>query len=129
MNLKLPDIAIIFLTLLLLFGLLQLPASAATKVTICHATNSTTNPYVKESVDISSLGDGHGNNGMNPGDIIPPTSGTDFPNGNNWTTEGQAIYNNNCNIPKPTPTNTPTPTKKPTATPTPTTTPTPTDKP
>ncbi|MGH7245460.1 MAG: hypothetical protein ACREGI_00825 [Candidatus Levyibacteriota bacterium] len=86
-------------------------------------------PYTTETVDISTLGDGHGNNGVNSGDIIPPTPNTDFPNGQNWNTNGQAIWNNNCNVPSVTPTATPTaiPTVAPTATPTvtvPTATPT-----
>ena len=132
MNFKLSDITVIFLTLLLFFGLLNLHASAAAfTVTICHATKSATNPYIQETVAVASLGNGHGHNGVNPGDIVPPTPGTDFPNGNNWDATGQAIYNNGCKIPGPTPTPTkgvgPTPT--PTSTPTPTNTPTPTTTP
>ena len=44
------------------------------KVTICHATASATNPYVVITVDIASIvGDaGHGQSGVNEGDIIPP---------------------------------------------------------
>ena len=129
MNFKLSDITIIFLTLLLFFGLFNLHASAAAfTVTICHATKSATNPYIQETVAVASLGNGHGHNGVNPGDIVPPTPGTDFPNGNNWDATGQAIYNNGCKTPGPTPTPTkgagPTPT--PINTPTPTLTPTPT---
>jgi hypothetical protein len=43
------------------------------KVTICHATASETNPYVTITVDVASIvGDsGHGNSGVNEGDIIP----------------------------------------------------------
>ena len=77
----------------------QAHAAAPGKVTICHATASQSNPYVPETVDISSLGDGHGQNGINPGDIVPPTPGTDFPNGNNWTATGQTYWNNNCKAP------------------------------
>lgn len=88
------------------------------KVTICHATASNTNPYVTETVDVSSLGDGHGHNGVNSGDIIPPTPGTDFPNGQNWDTNGQAIWNNNCKIPTASPSPSPSPSVTPTATPT-----------
>lgn len=82
-------------------------SAAKDKVTICHATASSSNPYVTETVDLSSLGDGHGNHGVNPGDIIPPTAGTDFPNGNNWDATGQGIFNNGCNVPNPSPTATP----------------------
>lgn len=120
---KLSHVGIILTIVFLFSSFINFKANAAaTTVTICHATASTANPYVKITVAVASLGNGHGNNGVNPGDIIPPTPGTDFPNGNNWNTTGQAIYNNNCSIP----TATPTPTIKPTATPTPTTKPTPT---
>jgi len=74
------------------------------KVTICQATNSEKNPYVQISVSIASIsqGNGHGNSGVNEGDIIPPTQNSNYPDGNNWTDEGQAIWNNNCEIPEPT---------------------------
>lgn len=45
--------------------------------------------------------------------------------GKNWTTQGQAIYNNQCNVPVATPTPTPSPTATPTPTPTPSPTATP----
>lgn len=81
-------------TLALVLGLAGgMASAAATKVTICHATASSTNPYVSESVDVNSLKNGHGHSGVNSGDIIPPTAGTDFPNGQNWTAQGQATYN------------------------------------
>ncbi|MDE2026007.1 MAG: hypothetical protein KGJ07_05920 [Patescibacteria group bacterium] len=84
------------------------------KLTICHATSSTTNPYVSETIDKSSLGDGsgHGSSGINTGDIIPPMAGTNYPNGQNWNTTGKAIWNNGCGTVFPTPTHgvTPTPT-------------------
>src|SRR4051812_33008150 len=102
--LKLLSLIIIVLILLDTF---RMHSYAADKVTICHATASDSNPYNKQSVDISSLGDGHGTNGINAGDIVPPTPGTDFPNGNNWDTTGQAIYNNDCNVPGPSATPTP----------------------
>jgi len=75
-------------------------SAAASKVTICHATASNNNPYVQQSVDISSLSNGHGNSGINVGDIIPPTPGTDFVNGQNWDATGQSIWNNGCNVPQ-----------------------------
>lgn len=96
-------------------------------VTICHASSSNSNPYIVQNPsadgDVSGH-DGH-NGGVYPadpwGDIIPPFDFDDdsYP-GKNWTTEGQAIYNNECSIPNGSPTPTPTPTSTPTPTPTPT---------
>mgnify|MGYP003439728108 FL=1 len=94
------------------------------KVTICHRTNSVTNPYSKTPVDTSAIDGNLGNdngqgdhyaehlgaafdenttyptphNGDQWGDIIPPLPGVHT--GLNWTTAGQAIYNNNCNVPE-----------------------------
>ncbi len=91
-------------------GAYPLAASAAEegKVRICHATSSNSNPYVSQSPNIQNNGDlsgGHLNHtgGVYPtedwGDIIPPYSNGDFNYpGMNWTTEGQAIYNNDCNV-------------------------------
>lgn len=79
------------------------------KQAICHATSSNTNPYVEESPNIQndgSLAGGHLNHlgGIYPatnwGDIIPPYNQGNFHYpGMNWTSEGQAIFNNNCDIP------------------------------
>jgi hypothetical protein len=79
-------------------------------ITICHATSSDSNPYNQISPNIQNNGDlqgGHLNHtgGIYPtvnwGDIIPPydygVSG--HYSGMNWTTAGQAIWNNGCNIP------------------------------
>lgn len=94
-------------------------AAVAPKVTICHRTNSVTNPYVQNTVAQSAV-DGVGNsdhygehkgpvatseavaqilkdNKINWGDIIPPVPNVHA--GLNWTTEGQIIYRNNCNLP------------------------------
>jgi hypothetical protein len=102
-------------------------------IIICHSTGAHTNPYVvhtpAKSGDVSGHADHTGPvwfDGITVewGDIIPPFDydGGSFP-GLNWTAEGQAFYNNDCNIPaEPTPTPTlaptPTPTLAPTATPT-----------
>ncbi len=81
------------------------------KIDICHATDSQNNPYITNSPDKTADAGGHdGHNGgvwhlgiadHGWGDIIPPFDygGGTYP-GKNWTAEGQAIYNNSCNIPK-----------------------------
>jgi hypothetical protein len=80
------------------------------KVTICHRTNSYTNPYVVITVDIASVKfqghDGHDGPIFSPdipkgekwGDIIPSF---DFGPGNqydgkNWDETGQDIWHNDC---------------------------------
>ncbi|VXC22011.1 hypothetical protein [Aeromicrobium sp. 9AM] len=80
--------------------------AAPVKIKICHSTSSETNPYVENSPNAS--GDLHGHTGHTGGifpadgwgDIIPPFTfgNVNFP-GMNWTDAGQAIYNNNCNLP------------------------------
>jgi hypothetical protein len=103
------------------------PASATPppdhKVTICHATDSATNPYVEITVDIASSGyvkaghDGHTGPvptsisevqafkaaGTKWGDVIPayhydPTN-FDYP-GLNWDQTGMDLLNNGCAIPQ-----------------------------
>ena len=84
------------------------------KIEICHATSAVVNPYNKISVSTNAADGIAGNsggqadhfgehtgpifdpltniNGDDRGDIIPPITG--IHNGLNWTTQGQAIYNN-----------------------------------
>jgi len=94
----------------------QASATPSDEVTICHATDSHTNPYTTNTVNRSAVDEennqylnGHGDHtgvvwypgvaDHSWGDIIPPftnaVTGTSFP-GMNWTTEGQAIYDNGC---------------------------------
>jgi hypothetical protein len=86
------------------------------KQTICHATNSNTNPYVVITPNKDGDVDGHAKHTgpiwaadlkaqhISWGDIIPPFDyndhGTDahYP-GQNWTAEGQAWFNNGCAAP------------------------------
>ena len=86
------------------------------KQTICHRTNSNTNPYVVNTPDKNGDLDGHAGH-LGPiwndtlkdqhikwGDIIPAFDYNDHGtpahfDGLNWTTEGQAIFNNGCVIP------------------------------
>jgi hypothetical protein len=82
------------------------------KVTLCHATDSHSNPYVRINVDVASvLFHGHdGHNGpifyaqipkhQKWGDIIPPFNygpGEQYA-GKNWTSAGQTIWNANCQL-------------------------------
>jgi hypothetical protein len=110
--------AISFGMLFVLFGIAPSAANATKpdpehKVTLCHATDSYSNPYVEITVDVASVlhngHDGHDGPVFYPaipkhtkwGDIIPPF---DFGpgevyGGKNWTPDGIAILNNGCNAP------------------------------
>ena len=80
------------------------------KVTICHADDSQKKPYVTNTPDKTADVGGHDNHNGGVwypgiadhswGDIIPPFYyvGGYYP-GQNWTTEGQTIYNNGCQYP------------------------------
>ena len=68
-------------------------APAEHKVTLCHATGSSTNPYVLITVDYHALKAGHT---ADKGDIIPPTTIEGVTYSANWTAAGQAIFNNGC---------------------------------
>ncbi|MGH8970240.1 MAG: hypothetical protein ACRDV1_09860, partial [Actinomycetes bacterium] len=114
------------------------------KVTICHRTNSNTNPYVVITVDTDAAGGGkdkgagdHAHKHLGPvwnqglkaqhtkwGDIIPAyvdDQGVSFP-GMNWTATGRASHKNGCRAVTP-PTTTTTPPTTTTTPPTTTTTP------
>lgn len=92
------------------------PDTGDHKVTICHATNSGTNPYVLIEVDYAAVDSAGGSDHMSHDwdgvvwyagakdegvrwtDIIPPVEGVTP--GLGWTTEGQAIWNNGCVYPE-----------------------------
>lgn len=67
------------------------------KITICHATGSARNPFVRISISLNGLS-GHGGHG---GDIIPPN--TFLAAGLNFDATGKATYENGC-VPVATPT-------------------------
>jgi len=105
------------------------------KVTLCHATDSYTNPYVVITTDVASvLHHGHGDHDgpvFSPalpkhtkwGDIIPPFNfgpGETYA-GKNWTAAGISIFDDACEVPA----NTTTTQSPPTTTPPPTTLPPP----
>ena len=99
----------------LAFGVTSASADIVTKVTICHRTNSNSNPYVQITPDVAGVLNGHAGhtgpvwnstlkaNHIKWGDIIPPFdyNGGSFP-GMNYTDGaqgGKAILANGCNIP------------------------------
>jgi hypothetical protein len=75
-------------------------SNAGNKVTICHATGSKTNPYVRISPNANGVVAGHEAH-QDQRDIIPSFHYNDhgtnktFP-GQNWNSSGQAVYNNGC---------------------------------
>lgn len=84
------------------------------KVTICHRTNSSSNPYNQQTVNVSAVdGEGGGDHytnhrgpvwspslaqGVKWGDIIPPIPGVHA--GRNWTVRGRAIWRAGCQAPE-----------------------------
>lgn len=110
------------------FGLAGQALAQQVQVTICHATASSSNPYVQLTVNANAV-DGNGNGSsdhnrddhQNGEDIIPP--GSWDADGRNWDAAGQAIWNNDCEVPTPSITPTPSPTPSVTPTPTPSSTP------
>lgn len=76
------------------YGATCAPPPEDKKINICHATSSTTNPFVAIEVALKALREGHG---KHDGDIIPPNEVVTA--GLNWTPENQAIHRNGCNKP------------------------------
>jgi hypothetical protein len=95
---------------MVLAGSKQNGTPSVTKITICHATGSSTNPFVVETVDASSIVDSMGNS-KHPDDIVPQftyvfegsTAEQSFPGQNLTTTyggySGADWLANNCNQP------------------------------
>ena len=73
------------------------------KITICHATgNDASTTFIEKNPDKSANVGGHAGEEHHDGrDIIPPFDyeGGSFP-GQNWDEDGQAIYNNDCEVPE-----------------------------
>ncbi len=72
------------------------------KVTICHATASASNPYVEITVSSSAISTQGHDQHQDRRDIIPPFSypGGSFP-GLNWDSTGRAIHDAGCREPQP----------------------------
>ncbi len=67
------------------------------KVTLCHATGSETNPFIKITISVSGAFNGHlGSDHQNGEDIIPPFEFMGTTYSQNWDTEGQLLYRNDC---------------------------------
>jgi hypothetical protein len=70
------------------------------KHTICHATGSESNPYVRITPSVSGVYNGHmGHQGGE--DIVPPFTYKGTAYSQNWDAEGQAIFNAGCAVPSP----------------------------
>lgn len=86
-----------------LSGNCTIPDNTDTKIDICHATSSGSNPYNLQNVSYDSIIKPNGHS-THAGDIIPPFSYiqggvTKGFAGLNWTAAGQAIYGNGCEEP------------------------------
>jgi hypothetical protein len=65
---------------------------------ICHATGSSSNPYIENTPATFAQLMGHaGFSHQNSGDIIPPIP-VFLPFGQNWDAAGQSIWNNGCAV-------------------------------
>lgn len=75
--------------------------STTEKVVICHATGSTSNPYVELTISEAAAFHGHtGRSHQNGADIIPPYDEKGTLYSQNWNDRGRAIWANHCRIPK-----------------------------
>jgi len=71
------------------------PAPAQAHVTICHATGSAMNPYVRISPSVSGVYHGHLAH-QDGRDIVPPFTYNGQTYSENWDSAHQAIYNAGC---------------------------------
>src|SRR5882762_5972398 len=69
--------------------------SARQHVTICHATGSSSHPFVMISPSASGVFHGHLRH-QDGRDIVPPFTFKGQAFSENWNAEGQAIFNNGC---------------------------------
>ncbi|WP_113684635.1 hypothetical protein [Blastococcus atacamensis] len=71
------------------------------KVTLCHATGSTSNPYVRITVAAAGAYNGHytQHEDLGRGDIIPPFTYQGSTYSLNWTTDGQSFFAGGCQTP------------------------------
>ncbi|MBT2536495.1 hypothetical protein [Arthrobacter sp. ISL-69] len=65
------------------------------KITICHATNSGSNPYLLETISLNALAAHVGDTA----DIVPVNVGNDIPNGQNLSAANLILLANNCVAP------------------------------
>lgn len=90
-------------TVLLFSGLLVSSAGAQgneDNVALCHATGSESNPYELITIDAAGAFNGHlGDDHQNGEDIIPPFEYQGEEYSQNYDAEGQAILENDCEVP------------------------------
>lgn len=68
---------------------------------ICHATGSSSNPFVSIEPSKAGVFNGHLGKGHQSGeDIVPPFEYKGVTYSQNWDAAGQAIFNNGCALPK-----------------------------
>jgi hypothetical protein len=71
---------------------------AGQHATICHATGSSSNPFVMISPDVSGVFHGHLGH-QDARDIVPPFTYNGQTYSQNWDSAGQAIFNAGCHAP------------------------------
>jgi hypothetical protein len=93
--LRRPMQAVLFASIVVGIALPRVAASAKQDhVTICHATGSRSNPFVRISPSVSGVY--HGHYRQHDGDIIPPFEYGGQTYSLNWDAAGRAIWNNGC---------------------------------